>query len=190
MRVLIVSTFKSWVQRQLLGCWLPGALPEPKGTVLPTHCTCPKGNQKPHQVQGQGPFAINKHSSCSLPLDHAPELGQAAAPHQGRPKRTPAFIYNTPQVTYHRKERVQYNSRTQQRKGTGSLESLQHSHSHWYWAGLAAPSPPAQSTGGQGAATPSHGAAQQLRWAKLTQSLSLAQARMQEPSKQCQERVA
>lgn len=128
-RVLIVSTFKSWV-RQLPGCWLPGALPKPKGTVLPTHRTCPQGNQQPQQVQGQGPFAKNKHSSCSLPLVHAPELGQAAALHQGSPKRTPAFIYNTPQVTYHRKERVQYNSRTQQRKGTGSPKSLQSSHSH------------------------------------------------------------
>lgn len=88
-------------------------------------CTCLQGNQQPQQVQGQGPFAKNKHSSCSLPLGHAPELGQAAAPHQGSPKRTPAFIYNTPQVTYHGKERVQYNSRTQQRKDIGSSKSLQ-----------------------------------------------------------------
>lgn len=33
--VLIVSTFKSLVQQQLLGCWLAGGLPEPKGIVLP-----------------------------------------------------------------------------------------------------------------------------------------------------------
>lgn len=66
-----------------------------------------------------------KYSSCSLPLVHTPELGQAAAPHQGSPKRTPEFIYNIPQVTYHRKERVQYNSRTQQRKGIGRPKTLQ-----------------------------------------------------------------
>lgn len=162
---------------------------QPKGTVLPTRCTCLQRDQQPSKSKAKAPLRkIN--TAPTLPSAHTPELGQAAAPHQGSPKRTPAFIYNTPQVTYHRKERVQYNSRTQQRKGTGSRESLQPSHSPWHWAGLAAPSPPARSTGGQGAATPPHGAAQQLRWVKLTQSLSLAQARMQEPSKQCQERGA
>lgn len=37
MSVLIGSTFKSLVQRQLRGCWLAGGLPEPKGIVLPAH---------------------------------------------------------------------------------------------------------------------------------------------------------
>lgn len=121
MRVLIVSTFKPGCS----GGSGDDGCPEPQGTVPPTRCTCLQGNQQPQQAQGQGLFAKNKHGSCSLPLAHAPELGQAAAPHQGSPKRTPEFIYNTPQVTYHRKERVQYNSRTQQRKGIGSPKTLQ-----------------------------------------------------------------
>lgn len=178
MRVLIVSTFKSWVQPQLRGCWLP----EPKGTVPLTGCTCLQGNQQPRKCKNK--------QLLLLPLVHAPELGQAAAPHQGSPKRTPAFIYNTPQVTYHRKERVQYNSRTQQRKGIGSPKSLQPSPQPLVLHRPGSPIPASSEHRRAGGCQPSHRAAQQLGWAKLTQPLSLAQAETQEPSTQCQERVA
>lgn len=53
------------------------------------------------------------------------EQGPRAARCRGRPKRTPAFIYNTPQVTDNRnnKEQGQNSSTTQQRKGNAAPAS-------------------------------------------------------------------
>lgn len=134
---------------------------------------------------------VQKPNTAPAPaLVHTPELGQAAASHQGSPKRTPAFIYNTPQVTYHRKERVQYNSRTQQRKGIGSPKSLQPSPQPLALHRPGSPIPASSEHRRAGGCQPSHGAAPQLGWAKLARPPSLAQAGTQEPSTQCQERVA
>lgn len=102
-----------------------GTTGHPAGKALRGHppqhtSTVPHAAPPPNVTQ-----AVTGRRMGPVPCQVTVEKGLRAASCKGRPKRTPAFIYNTPQVTDNRnnKEQGQNSSTTQQRKGNAAPAS-------------------------------------------------------------------